>query len=138
MLFHDSVKYLEKITNEPEHAKKFLEILDQSALQKKSYLERIISKEMKKEGKYTDKKAFKAELSKRVKAAQAEQLTKLSDNLAQTGQIKIGLDRNLDNKTTAEILNNTIDNYIDTAMKMQVGEEGLDFYKKTCCSINSK
>ncbi len=123
-------KYLEKITNEPEHAKKFLEILDQSALQKKSYLERIISKEMKKEGKYTDKKAFKAELSKRVKAAQAEQLTKLSDNLAQTGQIKIGLDRNLDNKTTAEILNNTIDNYIDTAMKMQVGEEGLDFYKK--------
>lgn len=123
-------KYLEKITNEPEHAKKFFEILDQSALQKKSYLERVISKEMKKEGQYADKKAFKAELAKRVKKAQADQMANLTENLAQTGQIKIGLDRALDNQTTAQILNSTIDDYIRDAKEIQIGDEGLNFYKK--------
>ncbi len=111
-------KYLEKITNDPEHAKKFWLTLDQSALQKKSYLERQIKKEMKNEGTtYENKAEFKAELNKRVKAKEAEQITDLAKLLEKNGEIKIG-ERSVDNHTIADVVNKQIDSYIEDANKM--------------------
>lgn len=124
-------KYLEKITNESDHAKKFFEILDQSALQKKSYLERIVAKELKAgETKYPDKKAFKKAVAEEVEKRQTNQANALMDHLAKTGQIRIGKERVLDNQTTAGILNHTIDSYIDSAENLKIGDKGIKFYEK--------
>lgn len=122
-------KVVNEMTNNPDIAKNFWVVLDRSALQNKAYLERVITKEMKKEGAtYPDKKAFKAELAKRVKAREAEQMAKLADGLAETGKIQIG-ERAFDNKTVAEILNAQIDTYAGKAKGFKIDDAGLAFYK---------
>lgn len=130
-------KGVNEMTNNPEAAKRFWVVLDRSALQNKAYLERIITQEMKKEGTtYPDKKAFKEELAKRVKAREAEQMTKLADGLAETGKIQIG-ERSFDNKSVAEILNAQIDAYAEKAKHFKINDEGLDFYKNRANTLIS-
>lgn len=129
-------KIVNEMTNSPD-AKRFWVVLDRSALQNKAYLERTITQEMKKEGTtYPDKKAFKAELAKRVKAREAEQMTKLADGLAETGKIQIG-ERSFDNKSVAEILNAQIDAYAEKAKHFKINDEGLDFYKNRANTLIS-
>lgn len=121
-------KFLEKMSNDPEYSKNFWLTLDQSALQKKSYLERQIRKEMKNEGtKYANNQEFKAELAKRVKAKENEQISNLAKVLEKHGEIKIG-NRAVDNKTIADVINKQIDAYIDDANKMKIQKGGYEFY----------
>lgn len=130
-------KVVNEMTNNPNIAKRFWVVLDRSALQNKAYLERVISKEMKEEGTtYADKKAFKEELAKRVKAREAEQMAKLGDGLAETGKIQIG-ERSFDNKSVAEILNAQIDAYADKAGHFKINDEGLEFYKNRANTLIS-
>lgn len=130
-------KVVNEMTNNPNIAKRFWVVLDRSALQNKAYLERVISKEMKEEGTtYANKKAFKEELSKRVKAREAEQMTKLADGLAETGKIQIG-NRSFDNKSVAEILNAQIDAYANKANGFKINDEGLEFYKNRANTLIS-
>lgn len=121
-------KFLEKMSNDKEFSKNFWLTLDQSALQKKSYLERQIKKEMKNEATtYASRKEFKAELDKRVKAKEAEQISDLAKVLEKHGEIKIG-ERAVDQKTIADVINKQIDAYIDDASKMQIQKGGYEFY----------
>ena len=129
-------KIVNEMTNSPD-AKRFWVALDRSALQNKAYLERTITQEMKKEGKtYADKKAFKEELAKRVKAREAEQMSKLADGLAETGKIQIG-ERSFGNKNVAEILNAQIDAYAQKAEHFKIDDVGLKFYKNRANTLIS-
>lgn len=121
-------KFLEKMSNDPEFSKNFWLTLDQSALQKKTYLERQIKKEMKNEATtYGSRKEFKAELDRRVKAKEAEQISDLAKVLEKHGEIRIG-DRAVDKKTIADVINKQIDAYIDDANKMRISKGGYEFY----------
>lgn len=128
-------KFLEKMSNDPRYAKNFWTILDQSSLQKESYLKRVIAKEMKKEGTvYENKKAFKAELAKRVEQRQQEQINAMAEKFSQSGKIEIG-SRAIDNSTTAEILNKQISSYIDDAKELQRDENGIKYYKNKAAML---
>lgn len=130
-------KVINEMTNNPDIAKNLWVVLDRSALQNKAYLERTITQEMKKEGTaYADKKAFKEELAKRVKAREAEQMSKLADGLAETGKIQIG-ERSFGNKNVAEILNAQIDTYAQKAEHFKINDEGLAFYKNRANTLIS-
>ena len=123
-------KGLEILFNNPKYAKNLWISLDQSTLSKQSYVEKQVKKEMKKEGlKFENKEAFKQELDKRVNEKLKMQIGQTAENLRQTGKIQIG-ERIVENKTTAEIVNDTIDSYIEDAKNLKTSDEGLKFYKQ--------
>ena len=123
-------KGLEILFNNPKYAKNLWISLDQSTLSKQSYVEKQVKKEMKKEGlKFENKEAFKQELDKRVNEKLQMQIGQTAENLRQTGKIQIG-ERIVENKTTAEIVNDTIDSYIEDAKNLKTSDEGLKFYKQ--------
>ena len=126
-------KCLDKWTNDSDYSKNVRVDLDQSALNKESYLKRIIAKEMKQEVKdgkatYSSKKLFEEELAKRVKDAQEKQISDLAKDLNETGRIKIG-QRFMDDKTVAEFINKQLDSYIKSAQKLKVDDTGIDYEK---------
>ncbi len=123
-------KGLEILFNNPKYAKNLWISLDQSTLSKKSYVEKQVKKEMKDEGlKFENKEAFKKELDKRVEEKLNMQIGQTAEKLRETGKIYIG-ERAVDNKTTAEIINQSIDDYIEDAKKLKTSDEGLKFYKR--------
>lgn len=133
-------RFLDKLSNDPEYAKNFWLELDQSAIQKKEYIARLIKKEMKNDPETAklSKKEFKKELDARVKARQAEQLNAIAESIQKTGEIKIG-ERALANSEVAEYVNNVIENYIQKARKLQNSAEGLSYYTKRATDlINNK
>ena len=123
-------KGLEILFNNPNYAKNLWISLDQSTLSKKSYIEKQTKKEMQKEGlKFENKEAFTKELDKRVNEKLKMQIGQTAEKLRQTGKIHIG-NRTVDNQTTAEIINNTINSYIEDAKNLKTSNEGLKFYQK--------
>lgn len=130
-------RFLDKISNDPEYSKNLWLELDQSAIQKKEYIKRIIKKEMKEDPVTSklSKKDFDIELDRRVKEKQAEQLDKIADIFKETGQIKIG-QRALPNSEVAEYINNKIDDYIEDAIARQIDEkEGFPFYTQRATTL---
>ncbi len=123
-------KFLDKQFNDPTKSKKVAIDLDQSLVNKKSYLETVIEAEMKAEGTtYASKKAFKEELARRVAVRSEEQLNGVAEQIRTTGEIDIH-GRKLPNQHIAEIANSNIDNYINDVQSHIISPEGLDFYKK--------
>ena len=123
-------KGLEILFNNPKYAQNLWVNLDQSTLNKKSYMEKIVKKEMKAEGReFKNKQEFETELNKRVEARLNEQINKTAEAFGTTGKITIG-SRTVDNQTIAEIINKSIDNYIDDANNLKINDAGLDFYKR--------
>ena len=123
-------KGLEILFNNPKYAKNLWINLDQSTLSKKSYVEKQIKKEMREQGlKFSNKEDLKKELSNRVNTKLNEQINKTTAQLRETGQIHIG-NRIVDNKTTAQVLNNVIVSYIEDARNLRTPDKGLEFYKK--------
>ncbi len=129
-------RFLDRLSNDPTYSKNLWLELDQSAVQKKEYIERIIKREMKKDPatKALNKKDFKAELDKRVKAKQAEQLNKIADNLEETGQIKIG-ERALPNSEVAEYINKMADEYIKDAEALKLEKKARAFYTQRATTL---
>ncbi len=124
-------KCLDKWTNDPNYSKNVRVDLDQSALNKESYLKRIKAKEMRQEVKdgkasYSSKKLFEEELARRVKQAQADQVSDLAEQLNKTGRIQIG-QRFMEDKTVAEFINKQLDSYIKSAEKLKVDASGIDY-----------
>ncbi|MBD5403316.1 hypothetical protein HDR58_11050 [bacterium] len=123
-------RFLEKITNDPKYSKSWWVTLDQSALNKRSYLERTIKNKMKNEDvQYDSSKDFKKELARRVDIEEAQQIKAVAQNLKKNGTIMIG-DRPVKNQTVAELINEQISSYIDDAKQLQIDEKGLEFYTK--------
>ena len=123
-------KGLEILFNNPKYAQNLWVNLDQSTLNKKSYMEKIVKKEMKAEGReFKNKQEFETELNKRVEARLNEQINKTAEAFGTTRKITIG-SRTVDNQTIAEIINKSIDNYIDDANNLKINDAGLDFYKR--------
>ena len=122
-------KYLDRQFNDPTKSKKVSIDLDQSLINKKSYLETTIKNEMKAEGvTYATKEAFNAELAKRVAARSSEQLADVAQQIRETGEINIH-GRKLPNQYIAEIANSNIQDYIDDVKSHIINPEGLEFYK---------
>ena len=123
-------KGLEILFNNPNYAKNLWLALDQSTLNKSSYIEKQIKKDLKAQGKkFENQKVFQEEVNKLVKAKEAEQINTTALKLKETGKIHIG-DRTVDNKTTAEVINKIIENYIEDAKNLKTSDKGLEFYKK--------
>ena len=129
-------RFLDRISNDSQFSKNIWLELDQSAIQKKEYIERGIKKEMKKEpaASKMDSKEFKAELDKRVKAKQDEQLGNIADSIRDTNQIRIG-ERALPDKEVAEYINHQANEYIKDAQALQLDEKGLSFYTQRATTL---
>ena len=122
-------KFLDKQFNDPTKSKKVAIDLDQSLVNKKSYLETVIEAEMKAEGTtYASKKDFKDELNRRVAARSNAQLENVAEQIRTTGEIDVN-GRKLPNNYVAEIANSNIDAYIDDVKSHIIEPEGLKFYK---------
>lgn len=122
-------KGLDIIFNNPKYAKNLWLPLDQSAMNKSSYIEKDVRKAMKKENlKFANKEDFEKELAKRIKTREREQISRVAAKLKESGQIHIGK-RIVDNQTTADVLNTQIDSYIYDANKLKIDDNGLKFYK---------
>ena len=133
----------DKFFNEERFSKHLSVHVDQSAINKKSYVERLVKGEMKKEGvkkpsflsifskgysKYKEEKAaFKALLKDRVSAFQESQLSNVASKFQETGKIHVG-SRVLDEQTVAKLINDQIDDYIYDATKLKIEPKGLAFY----------
>ncbi len=123
-------KGLEAIFNNPEYAKNLWLALDQSELNKKSFIEKQIKKELKQAGKNVSKEEFDS----LVKAREEEQLLKISEGLEKNGSIRIG-ERVVQTPTTAEILNDQIKSYIKDAENLKTNPKKMDFYKKRATDL---
>ena len=133
----------DKFFNEEKFSKYLSVHVDQSAINKKSYVERVVKKEMKNEGlkkpsfmqifskgysNYKKEKAeFKDLFKDRVDAFQENQISNVASKFQQTGQIQVGK-RVLDNPTVAKLINDQIDDYIDDATKLKIEPKALAFY----------
>ena len=133
----------DKLFNKEEYAKRWSIHVDQSAINKKSYLERLVKKDMKKEGIkapsitkiFTDgwssyKKAsdeFDSKFSERVSQLQNKQIDDVAKKFQETGKIHVGK-RTLDNETLAGLINDQIDDYVGDAKKLRIETDGLAFY----------
>jgi len=146
VLFQASVqKYIDKgldfVVNNPDISKHAALKIDQQELNTKTYIESNIKKEMAAEGRKKpswisalfsseakkERKAYKEDLETRVKARQEEQLAEVARKFQADGLIHIG-DRHLDFKTTAELVNKQIDEYIGDAKKLQKTPEAIAKY----------
>ena len=127
--------FLEKLYNNPDYAKNLHKDVDQSVLNKSSYIERQIKKQMKAEGKSYKTKEGKAELAGRVKETEANQLSQLADKLKTTGKIKVSGGRFIDDKIVAQLVNDTIDSYINDAKALKIDNDGLTFYTKRASNL---
>lgn len=112
--------------------------LDQQDLNTKTYIQSNVKKAMKEEGKTKPswfkalfsseakekRKAYTEEFDARVKDVQTKQLQAIADKFQTTGKINIG-DRHLDFKTTSELVNKQIDEYIKDAKALQKTPEKI-------------
>lgn len=122
--------FLEKIYNDPNYSKNLHTDVDQSVLNKTSYIERQVKKQMKAEGKSYKTQAGKAELAQRVKDIETQQLSDVAQRLRDTGRIQVSGGRFIDDKTVAELVNETINSYIEDAKSLKIDNNGLSFYSK--------
>ena len=143
ILFQASVlKYIDKgldfVFNNPEISKYTRLNIDHQELNTKTYIQSRVKKEMKANGNKKpsfikalfskkakiDRKTYKNTLDEKVKNIQEEQLQKVADSF-QTGKINIGK-RQLDFKTTADLVNKQIDEYIKAAKSLEKTAENQE------------
>lgn len=130
-------KFLLSLTNDPETAKWFSNIYNQSSFQDEKYITSQVKKEIKKGT--TDWKSVivdgepaktkEAAISQLVKNRKAEQVENLIKALKDDGVIKTG-NVTLENEKVAEILNEKIDDYIDFAKSSKIDEAKVGCYVK--------
>ncbi len=131
ILFQASVlKYIDKgldlVFNNPKIAKYARFNLDQQDINTKTYIQDKVRKEMAKDGikkpsmfaSKEKRKQYKETLNEKVKAIQEQQLEKVADKFQNSGKISAG-ERSLDFKTTADLVNKQIDEYIEVAKSLQ-------------------
>ncbi|MBR1619034.1 hypothetical protein IJ674_03970 [bacterium] len=147
ILFQAGVqKYIDKgldaVFNNPKYSKKARLNLDQQVINTDSYIKNKIKKEMAEEGLSkpslvkswfsSDAKEKRASYSKdfdsRVERVKNDQLKIVADGLEKDNVIHIG-ERNLENKTTAKLINKQIDSYIDDAKALKKNRDQIVFYK---------
>ena len=148
ILFQASVqKYIDKgldaVFNNPELSKYARLNLDQQVVNTDTYIKANVKKEMNAQGlkkpslisawfsqeAREKREAYAQAFDSRVNAIKDEQLKKVADVLKETGKIVIG-DRNLDHKTTAELINKQIDSYINDALALKKNSDQIRFYKE--------
>lgn len=136
-------KYLDKKFNVAENAQHVDLHLDQSEINNKSYREGLAKAQFKAEGKkktslfkiltqgfrktMNERDAFDKEFNALVDKIGEEQLQKVADKFQKTGQIHIG-NRQLDNPTLAELVNDRIDEYINDAKKLKRTNDDMARY----------
>ena len=140
IIFQASVqKYIDRgldfVFNNPEISKHTRLNLDQQEINTKTYIQANIKKEMAAEGKKkpswisalfssdakAKRKAYTEDFDARVKARQEAQVKEVARKFQVDGKIHIG-ERVLDSKTTAELVNKQIDEYINDAKALQKSE----------------
>ena len=143
ILFQASVqKYIDKgldfVFNNPEISKHTRLNLDQQEINTKTYIQANIKKEMAAEGKKKPswisalfssdakkkRQAYTEDFDARVKARQEAQVKEVARKFQADGKIHIG-ERVLDSKTTAELVNKQIDEYIKDAKALQKSPEAI-------------
>lgn len=147
ILFQAGVqKYIDKgldaVFNNPELSKYARLNLDQQVINTDSYIKANVRKEMDAQGMKKPslvaswfskdakarRDAYTEAFDNRVDAIKDSQIQKVADGLEETGKIIIG-ERNLDHKTTAELVNKEIQKYINDAKKLKKTHDQIVFYK---------
>lgn len=143
IIFQASVlKYIDKgldfVFNNPEISKHTRLNLDQQEINTKTYIESNIQKEMAAEGKKKpswfsalfssgakkEREEYIREFDTRVKTRQNNQIAEVARKFQADGQIHIG-ERVLDSKTTAELVNKQINEYIKDAKALRKTPEAI-------------
>lgn len=143
IIFQASVqKYIDKgldfVFNNKNISKYAALKVDQQELNTKTYIQSNVKKAMKQEGKTkpswisalfskdakAKRNAYIEELDRRVSKTQKDQLEKVAQRFQETGKINIG-ERHLDFKTTSELVNKQIDEYIKDAKALQKTPEAI-------------
>ena len=117
--------------------------VNQSLLNKKSYIEKNVRKELKKEGikepsiidlfskgwkKYNEEaEKFNEIFDERVDNVRNKQIEKVAKQFEETGKITVG-ERSLSNERIADFVNKQIDDYISDAQKLKINNDKLSFY----------
>lgn len=136
-------KFLDRMVNEKDCSKNYSMFMDQSEMNTKSYIESKVTSDLKAQGKtkpsyfqvltkgfskvYDERKQFEDLVKSQVSAEEEKQLNAVIDRFKETGKITIG-ERNLDNKSLAEIINHLVDDYIGDAEKLKIDAKGRAFY----------
>ncbi len=118
---------LDKFINKPEFAKLWGVTFDQSAINSKSYIEKLAKKKIKAENPSVKGKEYEELLNLTKKEIENEQITNTAKKFQEAGKLMVG-ERTLDNKHLAELVNLQIDDYIKDAKALKINNEGLSFY----------
>ena len=148
ILFQASVqKYIDKgldfFFNNPKYANKMRRDINQSDINTDTYIKDTVKKELKQSGEKKpsalkalfskeakeQRAAYDAKMKERVGKIKESQLQKIADEFEATGRIKIG-DSFLDNETTAKLVNEQIDGYIQFAKTLQKTPDQINHYVK--------
>ena len=148
ILFQAGVqKYIDKgldaVFNNPKHSEKARINLDQQVLNTDTYIKGLVKKEMAEENEIKPslikswfssdvrkaRKEYKEKFNAKVDAKKEDQLNKVIESLKKDHIIHIG-HRDLEHKTTAELINKQIDNYIEDAKELRKNSDQRVFYKK--------
>jgi hypothetical protein len=146
IIFQASVqKYIDKgldfVVNNPEISKFARANIDQQEINTKTYIQSKVKQEMAQNGKTKPswfsslfnkdakekREAYQTEFNSRVKEIQTEQLNKVARKFQESGKISIG-ERQLDFKSTAELVNKQIDSYISDAKSLRKTPEAIGRY----------
>ncbi len=122
-------KFLDVIFNNPDYSKRFSIVYDQSAINSKSYIEKLAKLKIKAKDPNLKGEAFDELLEQTKKEIEASQINKIADKFKQTGKIMVG-ERSLDHESLAELVNSQIDEYITDASKLKIDNEKLSFYSR--------
>ncbi len=147
ILFQAGVqKYIDKgldaVFNNPEYSKYARLNLDQQVINTDSFIKGNVKKAMKEEGlskpslikswfskeAAEQRNAFTEEFDNRVDKIKSEQIKTVADGLEKDSVIHIG-ERQLENKTTARLINKQIDSYINDAKALKKTHDQIVFYK---------
>jgi len=116
--------FLDNIFNKEQYAKHWDLHIDQSAINNKSYVEKLAKRELKEQKKTLDSKEYKKLFKAKVKEIENSQIEKVANAFRECGRIQVG-ERFLDNKALSELINLQIDSYIDDAQKLKIDSDGL-------------
>lgn len=148
ILFQASVqkyidKGLDKVFNNPEYAKYARITVDQSSLNTESRVKDTIREQMKSEGKSKpswikalfskeareQRAAYTLDFKERVDNLQEKQIKNVAEIFENEGYLKPG-SRELPTKSTAELVNKQIDEYIKQCEELKKTPEKINFYAK--------
>ena len=97
-------KLLDVWFNKPEYSKNFRFSVDQSAINSKSYIEKLAKQQIKAEKPSITGKAYDELLEATKRSIENSQVNKVAENLKKTGKIIAG-QRSLDNDSLAQLIN---------------------------------